>query len=152
MAAQAKPVQPALINVYPKGMKMRPKHGSPLCELFDTIIVPSGPHKGEQLIITAADNIPDADIKLIESTVGKKQDSARWRNDLARNNLCNAICNKCLDKSDLLKLGLCDHCCLTWYCSEDCRAADQENHRLRCGRRNGPLDKGPMQLVFARLK
>lgn len=139
--------------MYPNNLTERPGHGTQeLCQLFVDISVPTGPHQGEPLLAVAANNVPDADVKLVEKVTGKKQDPKEMRCHLALNNLCNAICNKCLDKRDLLKLGLCDHCCLTWYCSERCRVADWETHRLRCGRRDGPLDQGPMKLIFAEIE
>ena len=137
-------MEPGLLDVYPEGMVERPDHGSEaLIQLFAAAIPASGPHAGKGVVLSiAAHNVRHADIALMQQFA--MQPEHLLRQLIACNSLANAICNKCLDKSDLLKLKLCDHCCLTWYCSKECQAADRAEHTKRCCKPDGPLDIGPM--------
>lgn len=60
----------------------------------------------------------------------------------------NPICERCLDKKDPGALFACGECGLGFYCSRGCQEAHLPFHSLRCCNPDGPLDKGPFQIVF----
>jgi hypothetical protein len=64
----------------------------------------------------------------------------------------NAICDQCSAKGHGVDLRLCPACKIVFYCSEECRAEHAHKHASRCCKPNAPLDDGPQQLVFARMK
>lgn len=106
---------------------------------------------GRNAWAVSASMVPDSDIAAIRAVAGPSMPEQNLRGSLAINNLQNAICNYCMDKSNVTSLLLCTRCCMIWYCGNQCRDADWHNHSRRCGKPDGPLDTGPMRLAFARV-
>jgi len=105
----------------------------------------------------AVGNVPKCDIKLIRNQVlttnpALANNELRIREVIVNNRWCNKICDTCLNKRDPDKLMHCGRCCLTFYCNRECQRKDWDRHKLRCCKPDGPLDKGPQELVFVNVK
>lgn len=105
---------------------------------------------------TAKNNVTKADVKflqnLTQSSGGKAVSEDGARQMTAEIRWGNRICNKCMDKSDILKLFFCDKCYLVQYCSKYCLNTDSSEHQKRCCDPNGPLDDGPQCFAVAERK
>lgn len=106
------------------------------------------------LFLAAVNNVPDADVNLLESFGGPTPSAGfpstrnQLRVVLALNRWTNKICDQCLDKSNVSALQPCPACALAFYCSQECREKAAAAHAARCCKRDGPLDKGPMAIVI----
>jgi hypothetical protein len=101
----------------------------------------------------AIENIPIKDINLVLNKINPRigpeliNQVSILRHALAYNRLANRICEQCGDKNDIIKLMICEDCCLSWYCSKECQVKHWNTHQLRCCNEYGPLDKG-YQAIF----
>lgn len=60
---------------------------------------------------------------------------------LLNNRWSNAICEPCGDfrfSTDGKSIQLCEGCCHTFYCSEQCQEADWSKHKSQCGSQTLP--------------
>ena len=98
----------------------------------------------------AIQNIPDADIKLIQTNYCSKHDASieQIRFLLASTRWSNKICDVCWDKTNIAALIPCQQCGLAFYCSDDCRQIGTPSHTARCCKLDGPLDSGPQAIAI----
>ena len=68
------------------------------------------------------------------------------------NLLANRICEQCGDKSDITRLSICGSCALAWYCSKECQEKHWPTHKLRCCKKDGPLNKGYQAMAICKMK
>jgi len=131
-----------------------PEHGSPNLVLYISNLTTAG---GGNLLVTAASNVPIADINKVLPYMEADDTSpidkcAKVAKMLAFNRLANRICEECGDKSDLTALSICSDCALSWYCSKECQRQHWDTHKLRCCKRTGPLDTGYQAIALLETK
>lgn len=137
------------------GFKL-PEHGSR--ELLEYIVSLTTPD-GNSLFMKASYYIPTVDILKVVSTIARhnkeshteeltKEKSLEIAQQLCFNRLANRICENCGDKSNIIKLQICQNCCLSWYCNKECQRNHWNKHKLRCCNRNGPLDDGYQAIMM----
>ena len=106
----------------------------------------------------AVANVPDADIDALQKIVAARECDCGGvmptRLNLAagvvQSRRANRICSKCCN-NDRRALEVCEACGLDYYCSRACQQSDQERHKLRCCKKDGPLDKGPMGIAIVHI-
>lgn len=102
---------------------------------------------GENVFMKGIQNMPNADINVIaeKMTSSMIHPEARYvqaSQMLTFNLLSNRICEQCGYKTDIRELLICTGCCLAWYCSKTCQENHWGTHRLRCAKKDGPLNTG----------
>lgn len=122
---------PGLIDVYPAGKEgepfVRPPHGSQeLVKFFTEVKVKKGPFANRPLLQVAMQNIP--------AEANPFGNSPEMQSMIAFLKLANGICSHCQKHDDLLALKLCEDCCFTWYCNEECRTKHCAEHKKQCPR------------------
>lgn len=131
-----------------------PPQGTPmLVEYLQSLEMPNG----DSLLLKAVNNMPDADIRML---LQNTPDDPRSFKDRVSNSACmltinllaNRICEQCGDKSDIKKLSICGSCALAWYCSKECQEKHWPTHKLRCCKKDGPLNKGFQAIAFVKTK
>ena len=128
-----------------------PKYGSK--ELIDYVLKLEI-EKNELMYMRALENLPDTDIfYLMKNTnLELEQKNNEKIRHLAQchvlNRLSKRICDNCGNKSNIMKLKLCNKCCISWYCSKECQMKHSAIHKLRCCNRSGPLDLGYQKILL----
>lgn len=105
------------------------------------------------LINIAYDALPDVDELYVRDALKDSVPDPKLnlRLCLVVNRLNNPICECCGNKSDVSKLLICKHCCLSWYCNDACSEAHFNVHKLRCCKKDGPLDLGYQQIAMLKV-
>jgi len=131
-----------------------PEHGSQeLIQYLTTLTFADG----DNLFMRGVSNMPVKDITLITDRMTDGDGPANERvmkaaQMLTFNRLANRICEECSYKNTLTNLSICSGCALAWYCSKECQARHWNTHKLRCCKRDGPLDDGYQAIVLAKVK
>ena len=112
---------------------------------------------GESLLLKGINNLPSIDIHTILELM--KNDPKPLQEKINQsammctfNLLANRICEQCGDKSDITQLSICGSCALAWYCSKECQEKHWPTHKLRCCKKDGPLNKGYQAIAVCKKK
>ena len=104
-------------------------------------------------------NLPQSEVDYAKQFISSSSSEQKFsdqdiRSLLVNNRLGNKICNYCWkkDPATLRRLQLCNKCFLTWYCSEQCKSADQKKHLEWCCNPQASRDMGPLKTSFAHVK
>ncbi len=100
-----------------------------------------------------ANLIPNAEVQNVIDKCSNYT-SEQIKNVLAINRSCNRICNgfgEYCKNGTRDNLIVCEHCKLTWYCSEACQQKQQKKHALWCREHIG-CDNGPLRASFCTLQ
>ena len=97
-------------------------------------------------------NLPKVDYQALQAAVRKQGEEVPEefiKRALTLNRWVNPICNQCFDKSTPANLFPCSECGLTFYCSSKCQTENRSKHSRRCCKLDGPLDDGPITIIFS---
>jgi hypothetical protein len=111
----------------------------------------------EPFVLKAVNNLPEADTEVLLNVMKDDPQPLEEKRKQAAlmctfNLLANRICEQCGDKSDITQLSICNSCALAWYCSKECQEKHWPTHKLRCCKKDGPLNKGYQAIAFCKLK
>lgn len=131
-----------------------PEHGSQeLIQYITTLRLTDG----ENLFMRGVSKMPVKDITIITDRMTDEDGTEKERvmkaaQMLTFNRLTNRICEECSYKNTLTNLSICSGCALAWYCSKECQTRHWNTHKLRCCKRDGPLDDGYQAIVLAKVE
>ena len=116
-----------------------------------------GTVRGENLFLKGVNNLPLKDIEKVFNITSEGEEPTQEKvthlaQMLTFNLLANRICEQCGDKRDLTKLSICGSCALAWYCSKECQERHWSTHKLRCCKKDGPLNTGYQAIAMVKMK
>jgi len=96
-------------------------------------------------------HVPDEDIAYLRKFIPNEEipyGDFQLKMMIAQNRHMNKICDYCWNKQNTSKLFVCSGCYLTFYCNKECQQKHWHKHKLRCGKKDGPLDDGPQRITI----
>lgn len=99
--------------------------------------------RNDPLFMEALKNVPDADVNLLNQK-GCNLSQEELRFIIAMRKWKNKVCNLCGNPTPL---KLCSQCRLAFYCDDKCQSWDWRKHKLRCCKKDGPLDDGHNAII-----
>ncbi len=131
-----------------------PPHGSPMQVQYITSLKMGN---GENMFLKGVNNLPIKDIEKVFNVTSEGEEPTQEKvthlaQMLTFNLLANRICEQCGDKRDLTKLSICGSCALAWYCSKECQERHWSTHKLRCCKKDGPLNTGYQAIAMVKMK
>lgn len=101
---------------------------------------------------SAIKNIPDADVDYVRKFTKDDSSSREFiAQMLAANIWKDKICDFCGNKSNVSGLKRCLNCSLAFYCGKKCQTSHWKIHKLRCCKKDGPLNKGYQGIAFEKV-
>lgn len=105
----------------------------------------------ERFLLKAKINVPSIDQKLVLSYLANHPEyetnvtNVNVAEHIVRQLWIYRICNTCGKQDPPMH---CSKCSLNFYCDEKCQLQDWNQHKLRCGNIDGPVESGHAALVF----